>query len=93
MLKKLLSGAVLKDVGNILQVLKDNKGRFSSKRTVAGALVVAGMTFIKKLDPASITVVQIALPAVCFIVAGAIVLFAPAMESKSEDKYPDNPKN
>ena len=85
----ILNGSLIKDLGNITQIFKDNKGRFSSKRTVAGALVAAGIAFASELDPINITLLQVVLPSVCFITAGAIVLFAPTVEKFTKDEYPE----
>lgn len=83
MLKKLLDKGLLKDAGNILQIFKDNKGRFSSKRTIAGAIVALAAADIAntgKLDWIHV---------ILCAVAASIVLFAPALESKTTDQYPE----
>ena len=69
-------------MGNILQIFKDNKGRFSSKRTVAGAIVAIATT--DAVNRGEIMVLHVIMCAI----AGAIVLFAPALDAKSKDEYP-----
>lgn len=88
MLKKLLDKGLLKDAGNILQILKDNKGRFSSKRTVAGVIAGTGAAVVAGLDIATITVGQSLLVLGCFAIAGAILVFAPVVEKHTKDEYP-----
>lgn len=83
MLKNLLSGGLFKDLGNILQVFKDNKGRFSSKRTVAGAIIaIAASDFAAKGE---LSWMQIILAGI----GAAIVIFAPMLEKDVHDEYPD----
>lgn len=88
MLKGLLKKGLLKDAGNILQILKDNKGRFSSKRTVAGVIATTGAAIAGSLDIEIVTVPQAALILGCFVVAGAILVFAPVVEKHTSDQYP-----
>jgi hypothetical protein len=93
MLKKLfLDKGILKDAGNILQILKDNKGRFSSKRTVAGVIATTGAAIAAGLDMSTLTVGQALLVLGCFAVAGAILIFAPVVEKHTKDEYPQNEK-
>lgn len=89
MLKKfLLDKGILKDAGNILQILKDNKGRFSSKRTVAGVIAGTGAAIVAGLNVETITTAQALLVIGCFAVAGAILVFAPVVEKHTTDQYP-----
>lgn len=82
MLKKLLSGNFIKDLGNLLQVFKDNKGRFSSKRTVAGAIIaIAASDFATRQE---LTWLQIVMAGI----GAAIVIFAPMLEKDVKDEYP-----
>lgn len=82
MLKKLLTGGLFKDLGNVLQVFKDNKGRFSSKRTVAGAIIaIAASDFAARGE---LTWMQIVMAAI----GAAIVILSPALEKDVKDEYP-----
>jgi len=81
MLKNIFSKGALKDVGNILQVLKDNKGRFSSKRTVAGVIVAIAAT-----DVANGGELGWVHAAFCAI-AAVIVVLAPVTEASNSDEY------
>lgn len=84
MIGKLLSKGLLKDVGNVLQVLKDNKGRFSSKRTVAGAIIgIAASDFGIRGE---LHWMQLVL---CGI-AAIIVVLAPKLEKEVKDEYPES---
>ena len=82
MLKGLLKKGLLKDAGNILQIFKDNKGRFSSKRTVAGA--IAGIAVASFSSSGTITWQEIILCAL----AAVIVVLSPVVDAKSKDEYP-----
>lgn len=88
MIKNLFKKGILKDAGNILQTLKDNKGRFSSKRTVAGVIAGTGAAVVTGLDVATITVGQSLLVIGSFAIAGAILVFAPVVEKHTKDEYP-----
>jgi hypothetical protein len=88
MLKGLLQKGLLKDAGNILQILKDNKGRFSSKRTVAGVIATTGAAVVSSLNIELVTVPQAALALGCFLIAGSILIFAPIVEKQAKDEYP-----
>jgi phage shock protein PspC (stress-responsive transcriptional regulator) len=88
MLKKLFTKGVLKDAGNILQALKDNKGRFSSKRTVAGVIAGTGAAVVTGLDISTITVAQALLVLGSFAIAGLILILSPVVEKQTQDEYP-----
>ena len=81
MLKNIFSKGALKDVGNIFQVLKDNKGRFSSKRTVAGVIVAIAAADVT--NGAEAGWVHVAFCAI----AAAIVVLAPVTEAVNSDEY------
>ncbi|WP_421977832.1 hypothetical protein [Roseivirga seohaensis] len=83
MLKGLFQKGALKDLGNVLQIFKDNKGRFSSKRTVAGAIVA-----IAAADATAIGQLNWLHLAMC-AVAGAILILAPVVEQYTDDQYPE----
>lgn len=86
MLKKLFEKGLTKDVGNILEIFKDNKGRFSAKRTVAGVIATAGVTVLTTSE--SLGSGEVALVITCFVISGLIVVFAPVTEAKTKDEYP-----
>lgn len=83
MLKDLFKKGAIKDVGNILQIFKDNKGRFSSKRTVAGAIVAIAAADASAQG--TLTWLHVAMCAV----AGAILIMAPVVEQFTQDEYPE----
>lgn len=83
MFKNLFKGRLLKDVGNILQIFKDNKGRFSSKRTVAGVIVGIAAT-----DATNIGELKLIHLGMC-AVAAAILILSPVVEKHTEDNYPE----
>lgn len=83
MLKNLFKKGTLKDVGNILQIFKDNKGRFSSKRTVAGAIVAIAAADASASG--SLSWLHLAMCAV----AGAILILSPVVEQYTKDEYPE----
>lgn len=83
MLKDLFKRGAIKDIGNILQIFKDNKGRFSSKRTVAGAIVA-----IAAADASALGELNWLHLAMC-AVAGAILVLSPVVEAHTKDDYPE----
>lgn len=83
MLKNLFKKGAIKDVGNLLQIFKDNKGRFSSKRTVSGAIVAIAATDAS--TQGKLTWLHLGMCAV----AGAILVLSPVVEQFTEDQYPE----
>lgn len=83
MLKKLFQKGALKDLGNVLQIFKDNKGRFSSKRTVAGAIVAMAAADATAIG--SLSWIHLAMCAV----AAAILVLSPIVEKQTDDQYPE----
>lgn len=81
LLNNILGGSLIKDLGNVLQIFKDNKGRFSSKRTVAGVIVAMAAT-----DASNKGQLEWMHLAMCGV-AAAIIILAPVVEKHTKDEY------
>lgn len=83
MFKGLFKTGFLKDLTKVLEIFKDNKGRFSSKRTVAGVIVTIIATDATNLGEIKWIHVVMA------TIAASILILSPIVEKYNKDEYPE----